>query len=314
MQLSNRVKSRDLEEFFSSVGRVRDVKLIMDTKTRRSKGIAYIEFASVESVPLALALNGQKLLGIPIIVQPTQAEKNRAAATMLSLQKYTTVTGPMKLYVGNLHPNITKEMLKGIFDPFGKVENIEIAVDELGISKGYGYVSFYEVEDAKRALEQMNGFLLAEMELKVSHVTSDKQQPGTTNMLDADELERSGIDLGVTGRLQLMAKLAEGTGLQSFLLSNMFDPGCSTDQTYLDIYTEVVKECRPLGGALHVFVDKASQQGNVYVKCASVNATQLAVQYFHGRWVQGRLINAAYVTTENYHQLFPETAYLTTVL
>jgi RNA-binding protein 39 len=30
-------------------------------------------------------------------------------------------TGPMRLYVGSLHFNITEEMLRGIFDPFGKV-------------------------------------------------------------------------------------------------------------------------------------------------------------------------------------------------
>lgn len=29
--------------------------------------------------------------------------------------------GPMRLYVGALHCNITKEMLRGIFEPFGKV-------------------------------------------------------------------------------------------------------------------------------------------------------------------------------------------------
>lgn len=29
--------------------------------------------------------------------------------------------GPMRLYVGSLHCNITKEMLRGIFEPFGKV-------------------------------------------------------------------------------------------------------------------------------------------------------------------------------------------------
>ena len=28
--------------------------------------------------------------------------------------------GPMRLYVGSLHFNITEEMLKGIFEPFGK--------------------------------------------------------------------------------------------------------------------------------------------------------------------------------------------------
>lgn len=49
----------------------------------------------------------------------SQAEKNRAAAAANNLQKGSS--GPMRLYVGSLHFNITEEMLRGIFEPFGKV-------------------------------------------------------------------------------------------------------------------------------------------------------------------------------------------------
>ena len=52
MQLSSRIRARDLEDFFSVVGKVNDVRIITDAKTRRSKGIAYVEFEDVESVPL----------------------------------------------------------------------------------------------------------------------------------------------------------------------------------------------------------------------------------------------------------------------
>lgn len=52
MQLSQRIRARDLQEFFSSVGKVRDVRMIVCNKTRRFKGIAYIEFKDPESVAL----------------------------------------------------------------------------------------------------------------------------------------------------------------------------------------------------------------------------------------------------------------------
>jgi hypothetical protein len=52
MQLSQRVRARDIEEFFSSVGQIKDVKLIMCNKTRRFKGIAYVEYREIESVGL----------------------------------------------------------------------------------------------------------------------------------------------------------------------------------------------------------------------------------------------------------------------
>ena len=96
------------------------MRLITDNKTRRSKGIAYIEFKDTESVPLAMGLTDQKLLGVPIIVQASQAEKNRLSMPTSIITKGIT-TGPMRLYVGSLHFNITEDMLKGIFEPFGKV-------------------------------------------------------------------------------------------------------------------------------------------------------------------------------------------------
>ena len=52
MQLSQRVRARDVEEFFSSVGKIKDVRLIVCNKTRRFKGIAYVEFREMESVAL----------------------------------------------------------------------------------------------------------------------------------------------------------------------------------------------------------------------------------------------------------------------
>nr|CAD7402770.1 unnamed protein product [Timema cristinae] len=254
MQLSQRIRARDLEEFFSSVGKVRDVRLITCNKTRRFKGIAYVEFKDPDSVPLAMGLSGQKLLGIPIIVQHTQAEKNRAGNSMPNMILPKGNLGPMRLYVGSLHFNITEEMLRGIFEPFGKIDNIQLITDpETGRSKGYGFLTFHNSEDAKKALEQLNGFELAGRPMKVGHVTERTDSTQGPSILDSDDLDRTGIDLGATGRLQLMFKLAEGTGLQipqaaasalnlnpigtlpvqqaappiatqCFMLANMFDP------------------------------------------------------------------------------------------
>lgn len=52
------------------------------------------------------------------------------------------MTGPMRLYVGSLHFNITEDMLRGIFEPFGKIDNIQLIMDpETGRSKGYGFIT-----------------------------------------------------------------------------------------------------------------------------------------------------------------------------
>ncbi|CAL1279277.1 unnamed protein product [Larinioides sclopetarius] len=345
MQLSQRVRPRDLEEFFSPVGKVQDVRIIMDNKTRRSKGIAYVEFQDTYSVSLAMGYTSKKLLGVPIIVQLTQAEKNRAAASAMSAQRGNV--GPMRLYVGSLHFNITEEMLKGIFEPFGKIDKIELLKDaETGKSKGYGFVTFHDSESAKKALDQLNGFELAGRPMKVGTVTDRTDLVQGPSFLDTEEMDRAGIDLGATGRLQLMAKLAEGTGFelpqaavkalqltsqsnasststsqpasvatQCFVLSNMFDPAKEVGPNWdEDIRNDVIDECRNHGGALHVYVDKNSSEGNVYVKCPNLTVAASTVTALHGRYFAGRVIVAAYVPVINYHMLFPDSANLTTVL
>uniref|UniRef100_A0A8C0PPQ2 RNA binding motif protein 23 n=1 Tax=Canis lupus familiaris TaxID=9615 RepID=A0A8C0PPQ2_CANLF len=210
MQLAARIRPRDLEDFFSAVGKVRDVRIISDRNSRRSKGIAYVEFCEIQSVPLAIGLTGQRLLGVPIIVQASQAEKNRLAAMANNLQKGSS--GPMRLYVGSLHFNITEDMLRGIFEPFGKIDNIVLMKDsDTGRSKGYGFITFSDSECARRALEQLNGFELAGRPMRVGHVT-ERLDGGTDITFPDGEQE---LDLGSAGgRLQLMAKLAEGSGIQ----------------------------------------------------------------------------------------------------
>ena len=80
-------------------------------------------------------------------------------------------------------------------------------------------------------MENLNGFELAGRPMKVGHVTerageitnSSGSNPYPTDTsfsyasasnLDSDDLDHRGISLGATGRLALMAKLSEGSGLQ----------------------------------------------------------------------------------------------------
>ncbi|XP_036273902.1 RNA-binding protein 39 isoform X9 [Pipistrellus kuhlii] len=317
MQLAARIRPRDLEEFFSTVGK---------------------------------------------------AEKNRAAAMANNLQKGSA--GPMRLYVGSLHFNITEDMLRGIFEPFGRIESIQLMMDsETGRSKGYGFITFSDSECAKKALEQLNGFELAGRPMKVGHVTERTDASSASSFLDSDELERTGIDLGTTGRLQLMARLAEGTGLQippaaqqalqmsgslafgavaefsfvidlqtrlsqqteasalaaaasvqplatqCFQLSNMFNPQTEEEAGWdTEIKDDVIEECNKHGGVIHIYVDKNSAQGNVYVKCPSIAAAIAAVNALHGRWFAGKMITAAYVPLPTYHNLFPDSMTATQLL
>lgn len=64
------------------------------------------------------------------------------------------------LYVKNFDDDLTEDLLREKFSIYGKVHNAVIMRDEKGKSRGFGFVNFYSHEDAKRAVEGLNGALL----------------------------------------------------------------------------------------------------------------------------------------------------------
>lgn len=102
----------------------------MDNKIRRLKGIFYVEFQDIDFVLLVIGFINQKLLGVFIIVQYFQVEKNRVGNFISILIKGNI--GFMRLYVGFLYFNIIEEMFRGIFELFGKVIYINLLKIKFG--------------------------------------------------------------------------------------------------------------------------------------------------------------------------------------
>ncbi|KAG8901009.1 hypothetical protein FRB99_005601, partial [Tulasnella sp. 403] len=167
-QLAARLTARDLGYFFEDhlgEGTVKDSRIVTDRISRRSKGIAYVELASIDLVSKAIALSGTVVMGLPIMVQLTESERNKQQPAGDSLNLPPGVTAPpagMQLYVGSLHFNLSESDIKQVFEPFGELEFVDLHKDpQTGRSKGYAFVQYKRAEDAKMALEQMDGFELA---------------------------------------------------------------------------------------------------------------------------------------------------------
>ncbi|KAI1343836.1 splicing factor, CC1-like protein [Xylariaceae sp. FL0016] len=182
-QLAARLRTKELKEFFEKVGPVNEAQIVKDRISGRSKGVGYVEFKNEDSVTAALQLTGQKLLGIPVIVQLTEAEKNRQVRTTEGGGSHANSIPFHRLYVGNIHFSITEQDLQNVFEPFGELEFVQLQKDDTGRSRGYGFVQFREADQAREALEKMNGFDLAGRPIRVG-LGNDKFTPeSTANLL-----------------------------------------------------------------------------------------------------------------------------------
>ncbi|KAJ2975184.1 hypothetical protein NQ176_g5657 [Zarea fungicola] len=182
-QLAARLRTRELKEFFEKVGPVTEAQIVKDRISGRSKGVGYVEFKDEDSVATALQLTGQKLLGIPVIVQVTEAEKNRQARNTEPGAAHPNHVPFHRLYVGNIHFNVTEQDLQAVFEPFGELEFVQLQKDDTNRSRGYGFVQFRDAGQAREALEKMNGFDLAGRPIRVG-LGNDKFTPeSTANML-----------------------------------------------------------------------------------------------------------------------------------
>ncbi|KAI5293942.1 hypothetical protein KEM52_004971 [Ascosphaera acerosa] len=166
-QLAARLRTKELIAFFEKAGPVKEAQIVKDRVSGRSKGVGYVEFKDEASVQLAIQLTGQKLLGIPIIAQLTEAEKNRQARDPEATTRQPHPQPFHRLYVGNIHFNITENDIRNVFEPFGQLEFVQLQKDEQGRSRGYGFVQFRDASQAREALEKMNGFDLAGRPIRV---------------------------------------------------------------------------------------------------------------------------------------------------
>jgi RNA recognition motif-containing protein len=75
----------------------------------------------------------------------------------------------MKVYIGNLPFSFDDEGLKKICATYGEIEECTVIKDKFsGRSKGFGFVTFKNDDDAKKAIEAMNDKEIEGRNLKVN--------------------------------------------------------------------------------------------------------------------------------------------------
>jgi cold-inducible RNA-binding protein len=81
----------------------------------------------------------------------------------------------MNIYVGNLSYDLSEGNLRQAFEAFGQVSSATIVKDKYsGRSKGFGFVEMPSAEEARSAIDQLNG-----KELKGRTLNVNEARPRT---------------------------------------------------------------------------------------------------------------------------------------
>ena len=96
-----------------------------------------------------------------------------------------------KIYVGGLPFATTDPQLNDLFVPHGTVESARVITDKFtGQSRGFGFVEMSSAEEAKRAIEALNGTQLEGRTLTVNE--AKPQEPRTGGGRGGDRGKRGG--------------------------------------------------------------------------------------------------------------------------
>ncbi len=75
----------------------------------------------------------------------------------------------MNIYVGNLNFKVSENELEELFKEFGAVDSVKIITDKFsGRSKGFGFITMDNDDEAKKAIEGLNGTTFKERDLVVN--------------------------------------------------------------------------------------------------------------------------------------------------
>jgi len=129
------VANEDLISHFSTYGEVTAAQVKFDRATGRSRGFAFVEFATTEACKEALLQREQNIKNKQCEIKPAKSrEVNK------------------KVFVGGLPADFPEDDLRKHFEEFGKVEDIEWPFDkQTKARRNFAFIVFEEEEAADRA-------------------------------------------------------------------------------------------------------------------------------------------------------------------
>merc|ERR1719410_586132 len=136
-----------LQKMFTPYGEILSCKVVMDHKTRMSKGYGFVKFKRKEQAKLAVDKLDQFHIGGKVL-KVAYARRNEGGKHE---HKQTN------LYVANLDKDVETSDIKREFSKCGYVVQCKVLKDVRGVTRRIGFVRFDTHENAMRAIKCFDG-------------------------------------------------------------------------------------------------------------------------------------------------------------
>ncbi|CAI4211449.1 unnamed protein product [Parascedosporium putredinis] len=159
--------NESLTEFFSQHFPVKHSTVVIDQKTKESRGYGFVTFADPDDAKEAkekldkVEWDGRRLR--LEVAEPRNREKGPGGQPVVDTEKakrqalLEEIRRPAKLIIRNLPWSVKKpEQLSRIFMSFGKIKFTDLPNTD-GKLKGFGFITFRRREHAEKAREKING-------------------------------------------------------------------------------------------------------------------------------------------------------------
>uniref|UniRef100_A0A9J8B5D7 Poly-U binding splicing factor a n=1 Tax=Cyprinus carpio carpio TaxID=630221 RepID=A0A9J8B5D7_CYPCA len=155
-----------IRQAFAPFGPIKSIDMSWDSVTLKHKGFAFVEYEVPEAAQLALEQMNSVMLGGRNIKVGRPSNIGQAQPIIDQLAEEARAFN--RIYVASVHPDLSDEDIKSVFEAFGRIKSCTLARDPTtGKHKGYGFIEYDKAQSAQDAVSSMNLFDLGGQYLRV---------------------------------------------------------------------------------------------------------------------------------------------------
>ncbi|CAI5672844.1 unnamed protein product [Oreochromis niloticus] len=155
-----------IRQAFAPFGPIKSIDMSWDSVTMKHKGFAFVEYDVPEAAQLALEQMNSVMLGGRNIKVGRPSNIGQAQPIIDQLAEEARAYN--RIYVASVHPDLSDDDIKSVFEAFGRIKSCTLARDPTtGRHRGFGFIEYEKPQSALDAVSSMNLFDLGGQYLRV---------------------------------------------------------------------------------------------------------------------------------------------------